>query len=240
MKSFFLFFAFAQPLSSVPAAQPIASLQPAAIEAAGQQAVAPEDQVWVAGAGDRRVVLSDVAKPAEPTTRIFLSSSAAARSGVAKTKLVEASGDDQGDARQELSKYDAEIQAAAEKYRLPENLVRAVVRVESNFDPKARSHAGARGLMQLMPHVWPSLGVKDPSDPRQCVEGGAKLLREYADRYDGDLALALAAYNAGPGNVAKKGGIPFRQTGKYVADVLHHYDRYVAAQSAERLALVVR
>ncbi len=107
------------------------------------------------------------------------------------------------------------------RFGLPSGLVEAVARVESGFDPCAVSPAGALGLMQLMPGTARALGVLDPFDPVQNVEAGARYLRQLLDRFGGDLQLALAAYNAGPGAVERYRGIPpYPETQAYVKKVL--------------------
>ncbi|HSO17890.1 MAG TPA: lytic transglycosylase domain-containing protein [Desulfosarcina sp.] len=113
------------------------------------------------------------------------------------------------------------IRQAARKYGLPEKLIESVIRAESDFQADAVSPAGARGLMQLMPATARELGVTDPFDVQQNIDGGAKYLRRMLDRFDGDLKLALAAYNAGPGTVARyDGDVPYRETRDYVRRVL--------------------
>ena len=116
------------------------------------------------------------------------------------------------------------IQKAADRYKLPAKLIKSVIRHESNFNSEAVSKAGASGLMQLMPGTARGLGVTDIFNPEQNVMAGSKYLRSMLDRYDGNLALALAAYNAGPGNVDKHGGIPpFKETQAYVKKVSATY-----------------
>ena len=118
------------------------------------------------------------------------------------------------------------IEPAAAKYELDPNLVAAVIWAESSGDPKAVSTKGAQGLMQLMPKTARDMGVSDVLDPSQNVDGGSRYLREMLDRHDGDLSLALAAYNAGPEAVRKYGGIPpFRETQNYVGKVMRAYER---------------
>ncbi len=117
--------------------------------------------------------------------------------------------------------YAAEIAAAAERNGVDPALLTGLIRAESNFDPGATSPAGAQGLTQLMPGTAASLGVTDPLDPAQAIEGGARYLRQQLDRFGGDASKALAAYNAGPGAVERFGGIPpYAETQAYVRTVL--------------------
>ncbi len=117
------------------------------------------------------------------------------------------------------------VEEAARRYGLDPGLVDAVVRVESGYNPSATSPAGAMGLMQLMPATARALGVVDPYDPVQNVDAGVRYLRGLINRY-GDVALALAAYNAGPGAVQRYGGIPpYPETRSYVERVLEAWQR---------------
>ncbi|HYS82033.1 MAG TPA: lytic transglycosylase domain-containing protein [Anaeromyxobacteraceae bacterium] len=127
------------------------------------------------------------------------------------------------------STYDVHIQAAAEKYGLAPPLLRAVMAVESNFNPGAVSEKGATGLMQLMPDTARDMLVEDLLDPGQNIDGGARYLRHLQNQFGNDLEKVLAAYNAGPEAVRRSGGAvpPFRETQAYVKKVLALYDSYM-------------
>ena len=119
------------------------------------------------------------------------------------------------------------INAAAKKYNVDPNYIRATIKAESNFNPKATSPAGANGLMQLMPATAAELGVKDPFDPEQNIMGGTNYLSQQMKTNNNDRGLSSAAYNAGPGNVKKHGGIPpFKETQDYVDRVGKYFDEY--------------
>lgn len=113
------------------------------------------------------------------------------------------------------------VQKAAAKYDLPPALIKAVIRAESNFQVDAVSSAGAQGLMQLMPATAEELGVNNPFDIKENIEGGTRYLRKMLDRFEGSVRKALAAYNAGPGTVMKYNGqVPYPETRQYVKRVL--------------------
>ena len=134
-------------------------------------------------------------------------------------------GTDLGQA-QSLSQVQSLLIDAANRYAVDQSLVLAVAKQESNFNQAARSSAGAIGVMQLEPGTASDLNV-DPYDVYQNIDGGVRYLAQLLGKYSGDTSLALAAYNAGPGNVDKYGGIPpFPETQSYVATVLNYQTEY--------------
>lgn len=123
--------------------------------------------------------------------------------------------------------YDGLIRTASGRYSIDPDLIRAVIKTESDFNPSARSHKGAMGLMQLMPDTARLHNVIDAYNPEENVDAGTRHLKMLLDRYQGDLELSLAAYNAGSGAVERHRGIPpYVETREYVRRVLQFYDRY--------------
>ena len=128
------------------------------------------------------------------------------------------------------SQFDALIVRAARQHGVDPDLMRALIHWESGYDPRAVSSAGAMGLGQLMPATASQLGVTDPFDPEQNVDGATRLMAQLLARYDGRVDLALAGYNAGAGAVDRYGGIPpFAETQKHVQSVRALYEAYRAA-----------
>ena len=160
------------------------------------------------------------AQPAASSTQSFASTLASAQSAPTQTSPASAAG----------GQFDADIAAAATSNGIDPALLKGLVAQESGFDPNARSGAGAVGLTQLMPGTAAALGVTDPADPAQSLQGGARYLRQQLDRFGGDERLALAAYNAGPGAVTKYGGVPpYAETQGYVTKVLANAAAYRGA-----------
>jgi soluble lytic murein transglycosylase-like protein len=127
-----------------------------------------------------------------------------------------------------VTRFDAIIKSAATRYGVQEGLIKAVIKMESDFNPKAVSRAGARGLMQLMPSTAAGLGVKDAFDPEQNIMAGTRFLRELLEKYGGNLDSTLAAYNWGPGNVDRsRGAFLPRETREYLGKVKKYYAQFV-------------
>ncbi len=127
---------------------------------------------------------------------------------------------------------DAIFEKAANTYNVPVKLLKAMAKAESNFNVNAVSSCGAQGIMQLMPETAAALGVSDSFDPEQNIMGGAKYISQKLDKYDGDITLALAAYQAGSGNVAKYGGVPpFKSTQTYIDNIYRYMNEDITAGS---------
>ena len=129
---------------------------------------------------------------------------------------------------------DQMVTDAAHKYALPRSLVRAVARAESAFNPRAVSPKGAQGVMQLMPGTARELGVRDAFDPAENIDAGARLLRQLLEKYEGRVAEALAAYNAGEGAVTRHGGVPpYRETRGYIRKVVKDFEKGETSSARE-------
>jgi soluble lytic murein transglycosylase-like protein len=153
-------------------------------------------------------------------SRVYLKSPDRRRAGVVPFMPSDTSAD-------RFTRYDEWIRQAATLYQIPQELVRAVIMVESNYDPRAVSHTGAQGLMQLMPQTALRMQVRDGFDPRENIFGGTRYLRVLANMFNGDLELTIAGYNAGEAAVVRYAGIPpYEETQGYVTRVLTYYRRY--------------
>ena len=159
---------------------------------------------------------TDAPVDTSPVTDTFTSSSSSAN-----TTAANATSSGSVSSPENLEEY---FKEASETYGVDINLLKAIARQESNFNPSATSSAGAMGVMQLMPSTAKGLGVTNAYDAQQNIMGGAKLMAQNLKKYNGDVSLALAAYNAGGGNVDKYGGIPpFKETQNYVKKVIGYY-----------------
>ena len=145
-------------------------------------------------------------KAGAPGAKLYMKSTTpqAAAPGVPRPGVVPFAPQDRDPGR--YTRFDEHIRQASALYQIPEQLIRAVIKVESDYDPRAVSYAGARGLMQLMPDTANGLGVKDINDPRENIFGGVRYLRVLANLFNGDLDLTVAAYNSGEGAVMKASG----------------------------------
>lgn len=136
------------------------------------------------------------------------------------------------------SRYDTSIQEASRTFSVPEAFIRAVIRVESDYNPDVVSWAGAQGLMQLMPATARRMNVKDPFDPHQNIMGGTRYLRYLANMFGGDMVLTIAGYHAGEGAVTKYGGVPpYSMTHDYIKKVLDFYNRFKSKENRNSTAL---
>lgn len=170
---------------------------------------------------DRQVLISDKISPGEKTSSDLLD-----KTTVLSARLPAVRPSPEISKARERQKIEKSIQKAARKYNLSPELIRGVIQAESNFKVDAVSRAGAQGLMQLMPATAKELGVTKPLDIDQNIDGGARYLRKMLDRFGGEVKLALAAYNAGPGTVRKyAGNVPYRETIQYVDRVLRFSEK---------------
>jgi hypothetical protein len=185
----------------------------------GVVAVAPPSQADIFKSVDQDGVVSFTSRPTGEGARLV------ARDSRHRATVVPVMPRDQSPER--FSRYDLYIRQAAALYQIPEELIRAVIMVESGFDPAAVSPMNAQGLMQLIPATAERMMVTDVFDPRQNVFGGTRYLRVLANLFNGDLELTIAGYNAGEGAVMRHGGIPpYEETRDYVVKVLGYYRLY--------------
>ncbi len=151
------------------------------------------------------------------------------------TEVIGAEGSNFKNIMTEISKtvdLDPIFEKASQTYNVPVKLLKAMAKAESNFNPNAVSSCGAQGIMQLMPATAQALGVTDAFDPEQNIMGGAKYISGKLAQYDGDVSLALAAYQAGSGNVAKYGGVPpFKSTQTYIKNIFNYMNSDISAGS---------
>ena len=190
---------------------------------------------------DTRMTAADyLAKPIQLNTRALIkcmkSSFRLERNEVSPIKWERLDAEESDNELESMDQYQAEtdpsepsdiieksIRNAAQKYDLPTELIRGVIKAESGFQVLAESAAGAKGLMQLMPATARELGVKDIFDVEQNIDGGSRYLKNMMNRFDNDIEKALSAYNAGPGTVERYGGIPpYKETVRYVKKVLEY------------------
>lgn len=170
-------------------------------------------------------------KPKDPRFHLYIKSRESKRSPAPGVTPVPPS----DTSPERFSRYDEWIRQAAILYQIPEELIRAVMHVESNYDPRAVSSAGAQGLMQLMPETALRMQVRDTFDPREAIFGGTRYLRVLANMFNGDLELTIAGYNAGESAVVRYGGIPpYEETQNYVIKVMTYYRAYRAEPSTTR------
>lgn len=171
-----------------------------------------------------------------PTSRLFLDASGASFVDVETAEIASLEKEDVAVAAPEAAKpapvdIPAAVAAASDRHGIDADLLYSVIRAESDFNPRAVSRKGARGLMQLMPGTAGKLGITDAFDTASNVDAGTKYLRELLDRYHYDLAKALAAYNAGPARVDQYHGVPpFYETRVYVARIIRDYNRAVLSR----------
>lgn len=158
------------------------------------------------------------------TGLVFMSLFLTASTAHARAKIKTCADLDVAAINKKASNFEKAITKYSNQYRVDRSFVKAVIGVESCYRPRVRSSAGARGLMQLMPVTAKRFGVQNRNNPSQNIKGGVRYLRFLLDRYNGDKALAAAAYNAGEGNVDKyRGTPPFRETKRYVKEVFKLY-----------------
>ncbi len=177
------------------------------------------------------------AEPVAPIGALGVANPAVANPGVANQGIATAGVANLGVAAEGVpgsSQYDPLVEQAAARYGIDPAVLHGLIQQESGFDPEAQSSAGAAGLTQLMPGTASSLGVANPLNPAESIEGGARYLSQMMSRFGGNTEDALAAYNAGPGAVQQYGGVPpYAETQSYVQKVLGYAEAYRQAHGAQ-------
>jgi soluble lytic murein transglycosylase-like protein len=182
---------------------------------------------YVDSSGNRVYINADPAPVARRAKASLAKASSATGNATRNTQILPATGPALlGATRANRAKIKQMIREVSARYSVDPALVRAVIQTESNWNSRAVSSKGALGLMQLVPGTAQQLGVNNAFDPKQNIDGGVRYLHSLLERYNGDLDLALAAYNAGPGAVDRAGGVPrYRETREYVQKVTDTYYR---------------
>jgi soluble lytic murein transglycosylase-like protein len=192
--------------------------------------LAAQADVYISRGPDGNYIISNVKRAGRDVQRVFHEPVSQAPFQSASPALA---GTDEKSMTASQRPYAQEVSQAAASNGLPEALLHAVIRIESGYNPSARSVKGAAGLMQLMPDTAREMGVTNVWDPRSNIQGGARYLKQLMVMFGNDVSLAVAAYNAGPAAVSKRGNVipPFAETQRYVPDVLRDYHRLLGDAS---------
>jgi soluble lytic murein transglycosylase-like protein len=192
--------------------------------------LAAQADVYISRGPDGNYIISNVKRAGRDVQRVFHEPVSQAPFQSAGPALA---GTDEKSMTASQRPYAQEVSQAAASNGLPEALLHAVIRIESGYNPSARSVKGAAGLMQLMPDTAREMGVTNVWDPRSNIQGGARYLKQLMVMFGNDVSLAVAAYNAGPAAVSKRGNVipPFAETQRYVPDVLRDYHRLLGDAS---------
>jgi soluble lytic murein transglycosylase-like protein len=192
--------------------------------------LAAQADVYISRGPDGNYIISNVKRAGRDVQRVFHEPVSQAPFQSASPALA---GTDEKSMTASQRPYAQEVSQAAASNGLPEALLHAVIRIESGYNPSARSVKGAAGLMQLMPDTAREMGVTNVWDPRSNIQGGARYLKQLMVMFGNDVSLVVAAYNAGPAAVSKRGNVipPFAETQRYVPDVLRDYHRLLGDAS---------
>lgn len=192
--------------------------------------LAAQADVYISKGPDGNIIISNVKRAGRSIQSVFHEPVSQPPFQPAGTALA---GTDEKSMTASQRPYAQEVSQAAASNDLPEALLHAVIRIESGYNPSARSVKGAAGLMQLMPDTAREMGVANVWDPSSNIQGGARYLKQLMVMFGNDVSLAVAAYNAGPAAVSKRGNVipPFAETQRYVPDVLRDYHRLLGDAS---------